>query len=252
MQVMDFANSYIAWSVPHNPKDTRKPGHKPWGNSARILLEARCLVAEEASGRSDEFFLIAPCRTEWVYQEENLFQIPSRAYRGVWSRTRFMSLGKAIVCEGEQPKSVSVQQAGFTTLEFVVRSLPSPRALRTDEEVVEATMAHLPIVAQTEIVSKERGFRALIEYPVKTMNFHPDRKRFQVDTGPLLLPDFSCGAEHWIEWLSMAHIAYNTFDRAEFILRKPTPVVRDGKEVCSILHYSEVRVHQARHTFFCP
>jgi hypothetical protein len=214
------------------------------------MLEARCLLTEEASGRSDEFFLIAACRTEWVYQEENLFQIPSREYRGIWSRERQMSTGYGIIDGGETNTSGRCVDQ-FTSLHFTVRKYPEATALETDEAVVEATERELPIVAQTEIRDQERGLRAMIEYPVKTMNFHPERKRFQVDTGPLLLPDFASEAEHWIERFDMAHVAYNTFDRAEFIIRRPTPVEVEGAEICRVHHYSEIRVHEARNRLLC-
>ena len=250
MQATDFANSYMSWSIAYNPTDTRRPGHKPWGNSARILLDARCVLSDEGSGQSDEFFLIAPCRTEWMYQEENLFQIPNREYRGIWSRTQYLDMGKGITYDGQQQNWKPVKDH-FTSLSFTVQPLPHARALRTDEEIIEATMDNLPIVAQTEIWDSERRLRAMIEYPVKTMNFHAERRRFQVDTGPVLLPDFTSTAEHWIEWFSMAHVVYNTLDRAEFVIRRPTPITKDGREVCSVLYYSETRVHEAKHTIQC-
>ena len=112
-------------------------------------------------------------------------------------------------------------------------------------------MAGLPLVAQTEIWDADQRWRARLEYPVKTMNWHRERSRFQVDTGPLMWPDFGSEAEHWIDRLHMAHVVYNTYDRAEFLIRRPTPVVRDGQVVCHVLHYSEVRVHEARHTILC-
>ena len=250
MEATDFGNSYMVWSVPHNADDTRKPGHKPWGNWARILLEARCELTDERSGQSDEFFLIAACRTEWVYQEQNLFQVPSREYRGIWSRDRHMSTGYGMVYEGETKSSRPTDES-FTSLHFTLRTYPEVTVLDTDQAVVAATESELPIVAQTEILDNERQLRALIEYPIKTMNFHPDRKRFQVDTGPLLLPDFTSTAEHWIEWFDMAHVVYNTFDQAEFIIRRPTPVLVEGSEVCSVHHYSEIRVHEARNILLC-
>jgi hypothetical protein len=250
MTATDFGNSYMVWSVPHNPDDTRKPGHKPWGNWARILLEARCELIDEDSGKSDEFCLIAGCRTEWVYQEQNLFQIPSREYRGIWSRERHMSTGHGMLHEGETKSSRPTAEA-FTSLHFTLRTYPEVTVLDTDEAVVAATERELPIVARTEIRSTEGHMRALIEYPVKTMNFHPERKRFQVDTGPILLPDFDCDSEHWIEWFDVAHVVYNTFDRAEFIIRRPTPVEIGGRQVCRVHHYSDVRVHEARHTLIC-
>lgn len=250
MTATDFGNSYMVWNVPHNPEDARKPGHKPWGNWARILLEACCELTDEGLGVSEGFFLIAGCRTEWVYQEESLFQIPSREYRGIWSRDRHMSTGYGMLYEGETKSSQPTAEA-FTSLHFTLRTYPEVTVLDTDEAVVAATERELPIVAQTEIGDAERHMRAVIEYPVKTMNFHPERKRFQVDTGPVLLPDFASTSEHRIEWFDMAHVVYNTFDRAEFIIRRPTPVEIDGHEACRVHHYSETRIHEARNTLVC-
>ena len=119
------------------------------------------------------------------------------------------------------------------------------------EAVIEATLKALPLVARTEIWDEARKLRAIIEYPVKTMNFHPERQRFQVDTGPLPLPDFTSNAAEKIEWFSLAHVVYNTFDRAEFIIRQPTPVSVDGQEVCSVVCYSGIRVHEARNSVLC-
>ena len=45
----------------------------------------------------------------------------------------------------------------------------------------------------------------------------------------------------------MAFVAYNRLDRAEFLIRRPTPVTdKDGKELCKVLHFSEFRELPAR------
>ena len=49
-----------------------------------------------------------------------------------------------------------------------------------------------PIVAKTSF--EVNGIRATLEYPVRTMNYHDDRVRFQVDTGPLIFPDLPSDA----------------------------------------------------------
>ena len=88
----------------------------------------------------------------------------------------------------------------------------------------------------------------MLQYPIKTMNFQPKTNSFQVDTGPLLAPDFKAEANHTIDRLEMAHLAYNRLDLAEFILRRPTPIEDDGgRELCQVLHYSEVREQPANH-----
>jgi hypothetical protein len=61
------------------------------------------------------------------------------------------------------------------------------------------------------------------------------------------VPDFEAKDDAIIDRLQMAHIAYNRFDRAEFILRRPTPIIdNEGKEVSRVLHYSEVKEVPAR------
>ena len=94
-------------------------------------------------------------------------------------------------------------------------------------------------------------FGKIIEYPVKTMNFMPKDNSCQIDTGPLLVPDFDLEEDSAIDRLEMAHVAFNhkAPDLAEFNLRQPTPVIDEaGRELCRVLHYCKVRVHPARNT----
>jgi hypothetical protein len=236
--VTDFGNSYMTWEAPANLNDTRKPGHMPWGNSARILIDARCTIVDERAGTTDEFYLIAPCRTEWMYRETELIQNPSGEYRVIFSRDRQLSVGKWI--DEDRPRDGSRSTSEFTALDFTIAALPAT-ALPTDRAVVDATVRNLPVVARTELANAETGLRATLEYPVRTMNVHPERVRFQVDTGPLIFPDLAIEAESHIDRCKLAHTVYNTFDYAEFVCKQPTPLVRDGVEVASIFHYSDYR-----------
>ncbi len=237
MNVCDFANSYIRWVVPPRPDD-RKPGHMPWGNSARIQLDARCEVVERG-GASEEFFLITPCRTEWMYRDDTLFQAPNHEYVGAWSRTQAIGLGSMTrrVGQKETSRPISIRD-GFTSYELTVRRFPNTRRLADDSDVVQATIDNLPLVAVTEI--EREGARVVMEYPVKTMNIHPERNRYQVDTGPLLFADPADDAGSAIERLRMAFVCYNRPDVAEFALR--TTLDAGGRPVDD---YTEVRRLQA-------
>ena len=44
---------------------------------------------------------------------------------------------------------------------------------------------------------------------------------------------------------------YNTFDKAEFVLRKPVQVAESGDESIRTTDYSQVRVVPARHEIYC-
>jgi len=248
-RIIESEDSYKLWSRPSETDAVGPSGEMDWGNSARIQLEARAVLTDEVTGESDEFFLIVPCRAEWMYREDALFQMPNWEYRQIYSRTRGMGLCKALTSEGEQPFSTTLER--YTSTRLVVKPLSNPRVLEDDKAVIEATEKRLPMVAQTEISDAESGMRAVVEYPVKTMNYHPERNRFQVDTGPVMWPDFSVLSEQWIECFCLAYVIYNRFDRADFIVRRQTAVTIDGKEVCQVLHYAEIHQQEAKHTIFC-
>ena len=237
---LDYSRSFMMWDAPPKPNDHRKPGHMPWGNSARIQFDARCELANSKTGEREEYFLITPCRTEWMYRSDTLFQTPNHEYCGVWTKTEFIGLGGA----QHRRQGSGVPQYirdNFTDFRLTIKNCPSARILEDDEAIIDATLKDELLIGRTEIRDDDQGLSAVVEYPIKTMNVHPERKRFQVDTGPLLFPDFSRTVERQIECFSIAFVCYNTFDLAEFILRAPVAVDDAKSEIQSALEYTDVR-----------
>lgn len=244
---LDYSRSFMMWDAAPNPNDHRKPGHMPWGNSARIQLDARCELSNSRTGEREEYFLITPCRTEWMYRSETLFQIPNYEYCGVWSRSEFIGVGGA----HHRKQGSGVPQYikdNFSDFRLTLKIFPSAQILENDEEIIDATLNDAPLIGRTEIWDDAQGMSAVVEYPIKTMNVHPERKRFQVDTGPLPFPDFSRTVERQIECFSVAFVCYNTFDLAEFILRVPISVNDTNTELSSVLEYSDVLRLPAKNT----
>ena len=154
-------------------------------------------------------------------------------------------MGRKITFDGKASHGHPVTD-DFRSLKIDVRTFRKTRLLRTPAEIVKATAGNAPLVGRTEIRDPQGGLRYVLQYPIRTMNFQPKTNSFQVDTGPVLVPDFKTKASGAINRLEMAHIAYNRLDRAEFILRRPTAVKDEsGKELCRVLHYSESREHSA-------
>ena len=77
-----------------------------------------------------------------------------------------------------------------------------------------------------------------------------DRKLMQVDTGPLIYPDLDTDEESEIKKLHFAFVCFNVNDIAEFVLRGPTPVMRDGEQVGTYIDYSDVRRVPIKNTFY--
>jgi len=245
----DFQASFMTWDYPPgpDPRGAASRHRTPLGNKARIQLEALIDVISETSGASERFVLIAPCRTEWVYADEGLFQIPSNEYRFIFSLREERSVGRRLTSTGAPSRGHSIA-GSYRSLKIDVRTFPRSRLLRTPAEINAGTEANLPLVGRTEIRDPARKERYVIEYPIKTMNFRPEAGSFQVDTGPILVADAKSTATSAIDRLEMAHIAYNhnRLDRAEFILRRPVPVTdKEGREAARVLHYAEVQAYPA-------
>jgi len=241
MTLCDFSHSYLTFTVPDR------------SNTARIQLDARCLVTDRNAGTTEEFVLITPCKSERMYLKEALFQDPNYDFCGIWSRQEYLILR---TYPTHDPQRVAEWDAGenaarFAEVKIDVRPLPHAQLLETDEQVVTATRKNLALVARTHLAHADPHLSAVLEYPIKTMNVCEGTKRFQVDTGPVIVPDFGVKHASRITHHALAFIGYNTFNSAEFVLREPTPVAVDGKEVCKVWHYSRIVRMAARHEIFC-
>lgn len=244
----NFQASFMTWDYP--PPAYTEKHDIPYGNIARIQLDAMIDVMDDSSGEKVRFVLIQPCRTERVYKQDRLFQIPSAEYRVIYSLEQHRSVGKGMTYRGRRPVGKLVKDS-YRSLVIDVVTFPNTRVLRTPAEVNEATLANHPLVGRTEIKDPQRPLRYVIEYPIKTMNIMPKDNSYQIDTGPLLVPDYDLDQAEVIDRLEMAHVAFNhkAPNLAEFILRQPTPVMDESnRELCRVLHYSKVRVHSARNT----
>ena len=122
--------------------------------------------------------------------------------------------------------------------------------LKTDEESVEQTLRNMTPVGQTELRDETSGLRAVLEYPIKTLNVIKSPVRYQVDTGALIVPDFSTTPGFQQEHFDVAHVAHNKPDKGEFFLRKPSDITRKDGPVWTINDYSERKVYSCQNRLF--
>jgi hypothetical protein len=248
MDPIDYGASFLRWARPPR-EDSRTPGHRPWGNEVRILLDARVRVTDERADTTQDFYLIAPCRTEWTFQDEPMFQREANEYRVAWSLSRRLSVARRRT-DPTKPRASAAHGDQLSMVDVSLTPLRASRVLTDDLAVVEAGADSAPMVGQTELVDEQRERRAVLEYPIKTLNFLRARQRFQVDTGPLLFVDLASDLPEPIDWLRLAHIAFNRFQRAEFAKLGAAPVERDGRVVCEVEDYVHIHAQDARHRLY--
>ena len=227
MSAIDFSRSYMRW----------------YGevNNVRILIDAACTLTYDSTGRPESYYLIAPCRAENTHGDSKLITTPGYEFCGIWGPEDKRILRFAWTSDRDD------SQYGPRTDTLEIRRFEDARLLPDADAVFRAAMeSSAPMVSRTTIRNERRGLTAVLEYPVNTMNVVDGPMRFQVDTGPLIVPNFNIMAARPIESLEVAYVVYNRFDEAEFTVRKPIPIMDGDRPLFFRTDYSELRNYSAR------
>jgi hypothetical protein len=193
----------------------------PW-NSPRFLVESRCRIIDEKADKTVEYLQCGLCKAERTFAWRQLFVEDNYDFLPVFSETEGV-IYRRHVRVGPSYRDVRPIEKWWDGTERKLRTVPG-RILKSPDEIFAAMQDGLPIVGRTEIRDESTGRVAIIEYPVKTINFERDRKDWQVDTGPVLLPDLTVPPDQWSHKIRLAHIAFRTPYWADFIVDQPTPV----------------------------
>ncbi len=206
-------------------------------NSVRFWVESRTRIIDDAAGTWKDYYQCGSCKSEHTFAERDLFQQDNYDFLPILGKGEWLVFRRP-VGEFDRYRTVAktTEMWGEPVLKLVDASKVSE--LDTWEKIRDATAAAAPIVTQTEISNEETGLRAIIECPTKTMNVSLDKQMYQVDTGPIAYPDLTKRHEPEIDCLSLAFIAFNAPDFADFIVEQLTPVDTDAPETCKVYHYS--------------
>lgn len=250
MIVVDFSRSFVRFRMDltlTKPKTVSQPPPFTLNNS-RFLLECRCRMmrTDQPAANAVDYVLSSPCKAEQVNVREDIWHKPAADMCLVASGEEFLVIKswdrnhRGVMLSpptlGEQPERQAGKSAeAFTQLRIDVVECPG-RVLATTEEIVDAVLNNRLLVSQTEFSTPD-GYRVILEYPVKVINASEREIFYQVDTGPVLVPDPTAyDGKHAISCLRMAFIAHNSLGCTELLMNVPTPV---GSGI-SVNHYSKV------------
>ena len=232
MTVCDFSRSYVTFVTEGR------------SNNARIQVEALCDLTSD--GDRVRYLLVASCKAEDTYGTADLFRLPNYDFSCIFSNTEYQIIRVHLPVR-EDWLETGLNAGRFQEVNIHVAETPA-RLCQDEGAIVRGTLDSLPVVARTELLDEAGKVYARLEYPVKTMNVNDQDWSFQVDTGPLIVPDRAREVAQEIERFDVAFVVYNRFDSAEFIVLEPTPA-REGGVLVG--HYSRVRKAAARNQLFC-
>ena len=213
-------------------------------NSPRFWVESRCHITDSATGESAEYFQCGSCKSEDTFAASDLFTKDNYDFMPIFSATETIAF-RHRVNEVARYREVRPTESWWGGNEPRLRKVKA-RVLNTPQEIFAAMDNGKPIVGQTQLTDEATGRTAVLEYPIKTINWHRDKMLWQVDTGPVLLPDLSEPAARWSHTVQLAYIAFNQSDWADFVVKRPTPVIQDGNDIAKVMHYSQIAHRRAR------
>ena len=208
------------------------------------------MVTDE-KGTEDAYYLIAPCRSEHTHSDGQLLTMPNYDFRCIFGEREYTLIRTHWVGNpdyldapgfdntgGRTPVEVGLWKDRWDDVQLDIRTFEDVRELLTDDDIVEQTLRNVPLIGQTELRDETSGLRAVLEYPIKTMNISIDDSIWQVDTGPIAFPDLTKRFDPPVDSVRLAFAVFNAPHFCDFVIEQPTPVVHDEQEVCKVYHYS--------------
>lgn len=207
-------------------------------NSVRFWVESRLRVIDEKTGQTEDYYQCGSCKSEDTFAPSNLFYPDNYDFTPVFGpQYGIVYRRKAYLNPNYKtcPKASDMWEGQL----YKLKEPDYCELLKSNEDIRRATHDAVPLVAQTEIFNDEIGLRAILEYPVKTMNIHDSKNMYQVDTGPVLFVDLAGRCERTVDAVSLAYVAFNVPDFADFVIERPTRI-SDGEQTSQVYHYSGI------------
>jgi hypothetical protein len=218
-------------------------GVAPW-NSVRFWVESRTRIIDEKTGRHEDFLQCASCKSEDTFAPQNLFYKDNYDFLPIFGPAEGVVFRrKASLNPGY--RQIRASREMWDGQKLGLKLSNKLQLLRTTAAIRKATHAGFPLVAQTEIHDPSTALRAIIEFPVKTINIHDEKDLYQVDTGPIAFPDLSQRRPRLAESISLAFVAFNARHFADFVIEDVTPI-----EGARIHHYSRLRSQGAQNRLY--
>lgn len=213
-------------------------------NRVRFWIESRTRIIDPERAAAVDYYQCASCKSENTFAPKDLFHRDNYDFLPIFGPEDGVIFRRkaSLTAEYRQIRRSAEMWEGQDYK--LVRSRKA-RLLTSNREIRQATDAGVPIVAQTEITDQRTRLRAIIEFPVKTMNIHDKRDLYQVDTGPVAFPDLSRRFPRPAEALSLAFVAFNAPGSADFVIEAPTSI---GE--ARVMHYSRLESLAATNRLF--
>lgn len=224
MERIDFSASYLTWL-------TRK--ERSYG---RFQIEAVCTIRDFGSEKTETYYLAPAVIAGNVYAKNDLVKQPVYLFQIAASKERHV-IFRTFVSPPDDQNSFGNNSDLFEKIEFLITKKEAA-VLNDFDDIDLHFQQHNPMSTYMSYETPKHC-QIEIEFPIKHINIQRERRLFQVETGPILIP-----SEAQDDWLSeeqrfffkTAFVHFNRLDCTEITLNVPTDI---GQE--TICFFSQVK-----------
>lgn len=209
MDSIDFSQSFCTWQLNEQ------------ASYGRFSVDALVRTQPPVTATPQTFLLLSEVMAADVYgRGPRLLYDPPFQFAAIFGPDQYRVLRTHAPWDPRQD-SMQAHADRFSAVNPQLAWAPAQRITETDA-LIAATLAPHPLVAHIQL---HPGIELV--FPVRHINVQTDTRQFQLETGPILMPDpdalSQAGA---IDQLHPAFIACQHWDRAEFLLRDTRPLLR--------------------------
>ena len=208
-------------------------------NRVRFWVESRTRIIDANAGVTEDYYQCASCKSEDTFAKKDLFLPDNYDFLPVFGPEYALIFRRRVHLHQRYRETLPAQEM-WGGQRYRIREQSDAELLETNDDIRRVTHEGVLLVGQTELADSATGLRAIIEFPVKTINILDDTNTYQVDTGPLMLPDLSRRYPRLVDSLRPAYVAFNAPDFADFVVEVPTPVQADEPGAGMTHHFSEL------------
>ena len=238
MTPLDYGRSFLIGTDPNN--------------QVRLWVESRTRIIDENTGKEEDYHQFGSCKSENTFAPKDLFHKDNYDFMLIFGPEHSVIFRRKAYLNPNYTQYINTAEL-FGGPEYHLVEAQEYEEIKTNQEIFDAAHTFMPIVGQTEIWNPQTKLRAIIEYPVKSLNNNIQDDIYQVDTGPVALPDLAKTCDRHIERIALAYVAFNVPEFADFVIEAPT-VIREngdqGKEICKIHHYSKIISLETKNRLF--
>ncbi len=206
-------------------------------NAVRFWVESRTILYDDRAGTNLVIYQCGSCKSERTFAKDNLLAEDNYDFMPIYGGEDMLILRRHVDARDGYRQLRKVNDVWGEPI-LRLHYGKTVKELNTFEEIRDVTATDTPLAAQTEIANEETGLRCVMEYPIKTMNISIDKSIWQVDTGPIAFPDLTKRFDPPVDSVRLAFAVFNAPHFCDFVIEQPTPIERDGEEVCRVYHYS--------------